>query len=107
MALIEKVVQGGDKGTTGTICAHDVYGLLRELARGAITKQYILDNLVNIEPLVDEADLDWLIAQYQSRSNATQKATFLLDLWNIVILAQGGYPGYTDRADIIAKIQSL
>lgn len=101
MALLDRVTgYSGDK-----ISPHALYGMMRELARGVIDKQYMIDNL-DLDA-GDETDLDWLIAQYQSRPTAEAKELFLQGLWGIILISEIGFPGYENQAEVVAKITSL
>lgn len=102
MALLDRVM---GIGADPKICPHDLYGMMRELARGVITKQYMVDNLQL--SAVDEADLDWLIAAYNAKSNASSKELFLQGMWGITLIAENGWPGYSTQAEVVAKINSL
>lgn len=105
MALLDRLIHGQNSTGERHLCPHDVIGMLKEWARGAITRQYVVDNLLIVAS--DESDLDWLKAQYDAQSNATAKQLFLSDLWSILLLAENGYPGYSTQSEVVAQITSL
>jgi len=105
MALLDRVTGYATDDINTKICPHQLYGLMREFARGAVDRQYLIDTM-NIS-LSDEADIDWLIAQHQAQPDATAKELWLQGMWGIMLLSEIGSPGYTDQASVVAKITSL
>ena len=98
MALLDRITGAQEN----KISPHAFYGMMREMARGEVNRQYIVDNLVL--DAEDEVELDWLIAQYTAKPD---KPAWLLGMHSILMLAELGYAEYTNQAEIVAKITSL
>ena len=105
MALLDRLIDGQNATGEPHLCPHDVIGMLKEWARGALTRADVV-SMLEVSP-ADESDLDWLRAQYDAKANASAKQLFLSDLWSILLLAENGYPGYSTQAEVVSQIQSL
>lgn len=81
------------------------WAYLYEIAQGQRTQQQLIARFgINAE---DQADLNWLIGKYNAQPNATAKAKFIELMRVIFFLAEAGEPGYTDSANIVARINAI
>ena len=78
-----------DEETTEKIAVHTFSAGLRELARGAITKTQFV-NAFDLNA-TQEANLDSIIAKYNSLSTATEKVNFIIKFHDVSLLSEAGF----------------
>ena len=97
MALIERLVGGGGQ----KIPVHQFMACVQEMARGEMTRADII--AVYSMDAADIADLDTLIARFQTETVNLDKFAFAHAVHDIFLLAESG-TRYLTRADIVARI---
>jgi len=81
---------------------HQFWAALVELSLGELTEAQI-KTYFEMTP-EEQTDFDWLVGKYQ----ASQTKERFLELMHVLfMLAEQGTPGYTDEADITARINRI
>ena len=112
MALLEKLAGAPDaSGVHCKIPPFHFYCTIREIAAGEITEtqaaNYWNGEMGGDWETSDTSDLTWLMNQYDSAGNASQKELWLAGLFGILGAVELRAPGYVTDADIKARIQRL
>ena len=104
MGLVDRL--GNLQGPEVPNVAFDVFwAALYELAKGKVTRQQIINYF---ELVGDEVtDLDYIIGRYNAQPNATAKASFVETLRAVFMLAESKVPGYSTRAQLVARIDAI
>lgn len=100
MALIERLV-----GSSGQkIPVHQFMACVQEMARGEMTRAEVI-SVWNMDT-ADIADLDTLIARFQTKTVNLDKFAFAHAVHDIFLLAESGVR-YLTRTDIVARISRI
>lgn len=108
MALVDRLSGIGlnpDAPGPGKLPVATFVASLVELANGQMTKAAIV-SYFELDA-GDESDLNWLIAQYNSRTTAEARDKFLQMLTHLFALAERRVPGYDTTAALAARIQTV
>ena len=99
MALLERL-QGADGYIK--IPVHQFWSAMKEISLGELTVAQV-KTYFNMD-VGDQADFDWLIAQYQASANQPE---FVELIHSIFMLAEVNTPNYITTIDLTARINRI
>lgn len=107
MGLIDRLagINFPDPENPNRISTIAFWALLYELAKGKVTKAAMV-NYLGLDAS-EEAELDWIIGRYNAQGTAAAKASFVENMFAILVLAESRVSGYSTNADLVARISAI
>lgn len=105
MSLISRLAGLGDPEINRKLPLNTFWAVMHEIRNERIGLPDVIAHYGFDEG--EQAELVWLMTRYAEQPDAAEKLKFLDYVLAIFMLAEGGFPGYTNEQGIIDRINAI